>query len=327
MPERSAVTAYLRIAPTAIRNRLAPMVMSSSYPRCLGRTPSAVVDDGELELLALDVRVKHLPVQRGHGGGVDEDPGPVGVHHLVLVPGLWRQVQRQGWPVTVVGGRARGDPQPAGARIHQGADQLGGVVGDGDHAWRFPGGRTGQTVSATVTGVPSALDLDAWLPDPQVRTRHRRQAKAASERLWQAAETVRICDAPTLGRVVRWRIPGTPRDLPFRELFRRYPFAVLAEGEHWSVSGLCGRVWTLRRDYPKIRGGDDFLGWEESDSVRVLFAHWVVADGDGRSVLYSESRVQPVGRRARLRLRARWTAIGSFERLSGGQTLRVAARR
>lgn len=175
--------------------------------------------------------------------------------------------------------------------------------------------------------MPSALDIDAWLPDPQVRTEHRRDARASTEQLWDAAETVRVCDAPTLGRVVRWRIPGTPRDLPFRELFRRYPFAVLAEGEHWSVSGLCGRVWTLRRDYPKIRGGDDFLEWDKSGTVRVLFAHWVEDDGDGRSTLYSESRVQPVDRRARLRLRALWTAIGGFERLIGGEALALAAER
>jgi hypothetical protein len=175
--------------------------------------------------------------------------------------------------------------------------------------------------------MPSTLDLDAWLPEPQVRTEHRRAARASSERLWEAAETVRVCDAPTLGRVVRWRIPGTPRDLPFRELFRRYPFAVLDEGEHWSVSGLCGRVWTLRRDYPRIHGADDFLEWGERGTVRVLFAHWVEANGDGRSTLYSESRVQPVDRRGRLRLRALWAAIGGFERLIGGEALRVAARR
>lgn len=175
--------------------------------------------------------------------------------------------------------------------------------------------------------MPEALDLDHWLPDPQVRTEHRRDARAPSERLWHAAETVRVCDAPTLGRVVRWRIPGTPKDLPYRELFRRYPFAVLAEDDRWSVSGLCGRVWTPRRDYPKIGGADDFLAWEEPGTVRVLFAHWVESDGDGRSTLFSESRVQPVDRRARLRLRALWTAIGGFERLIGGEALRAAVKR
>jgi hypothetical protein len=171
------------------------------------------------------------------------------------------------------------------------------------------------------------VNLDAWLPDPQVRTRHRRLARVPADRLWQAAETVQVCDAPTLGRVVRWRIPGTARNLPFRELFRRYPFAVLAENEHSLVSGLCGRVWTLRRDYARIGGADDFLAWDEPGTVRVMFAHWVDEDGDGRSTLFSESRVAPVDRRARLRFRALWTALGGFERLIGGEALRVAVKR
>jgi hypothetical protein len=175
--------------------------------------------------------------------------------------------------------------------------------------------------------VPSNLDLDRWLPDPQVRTRHRRQARVPADRLWHAAETVRVCDSPALGRVVRWRIPDTARDLPYRDLFRRYPFTVLAEDEHWSVSGLCGRVWTLGRDYPRIEGADEFLSWDQSGTVRVLFAHWVDGAGDGKSTLFSESRVQPVDRGARVRMRALWTALGGFERLIGGEALRVAVKR
>jgi hypothetical protein len=171
------------------------------------------------------------------------------------------------------------------------------------------------------------LDLDAWLPDPQVRTRHRRTAQADPDTLWHAAESVRVRDAATLGRVLRWRIPGTPADLPFRDVFRRYPFTVLAEGERWTISGLCGRVWTLARDYPRIADADEFLDWDEGGTVRVLFAHWIETDADGNGVLVSESRVDPVDRRAGMRLRALWAVVGRFERLIGGEALRIAATR
>jgi hypothetical protein len=170
------------------------------------------------------------------------------------------------------------------------------------------------------------LDVDKWLPDPQVRTFHRRSARVGAEDLWHAAETVRVCDAATLGRVVRWRIPGTPRNMPFRDVFRRYPFAVLGEGDRWSVSGLAGRIWTLSRDYPRIAGADEFLAWDEPGTVRVLFAHWVEEDGD-RTTLVSETRIKPVDRGARLRTRAVWSTLGRFERLIGGEALRIAARR
>lgn len=171
------------------------------------------------------------------------------------------------------------------------------------------------------------LSLDDWLPDPQVRTRHERTARATQEGLWSAAETVQVCDAPMLGRIVRWRIPGTPRDMPFRDLFRGYPFTVLAEGERWTASGLCGRIWTPQRDYPRIGSPEEFLAWDRPGTVRVMFAHWIEPADDGHAAIVSESRVQPVDRRAGMRLRALWTLIGGFERLIGAEALRVAARR
>jgi hypothetical protein len=170
-------------------------------------------------------------------------------------------------------------------------------------------------------------DLDSWLPDPQVRTYHRRSAEVDGDRLWDAAGKVRLSDAPTLGRAVRWRIPGTSPDMSFRDLFRQYPFAVIADGTDWSVSGMCGRIWTLRRDYPRIKGAEDFLAWGEPGTVRVVLAHWIEQDEPGRSSLVSEARIKPVDRQAGLRLRALWAIVGHFERLIGPEVLRAAVRR
>jgi hypothetical protein len=170
-------------------------------------------------------------------------------------------------------------------------------------------------------------DLDSWLPDPQVRTLHRRSVEADGDRLWHAAGTVRLRDAPALGRAVRWRIPGTSPELSFRDLFRQYPFAVIAEGTRWSVSGMCGRIWTLRRDYPRIEGADDFLSWDEPGTVRVLLAHWIEHDGRGRNALVSEARIKPVDGQAGLRLRAVWALVGHFERLIGREVLGFATQR
>jgi hypothetical protein len=174
-------------------------------------------------------------------------------------------------------------------------------------------------------GLP--LDLDAWLPDPQVRTRHRRVARADSATLWAAATALRLDETGPLGRLVRWRIPGLPRGVTYRRMFAERPFTVLDEGDGWSVSGLVGRIWTLRRDYPQLRDAADFASWSQPGTVRVLFAHWVEADGDGRSVLVSEARVAPIDRLAGLRLRALWAFVGPWERLIGGEALTRAVRR
>jgi hypothetical protein len=169
-------------------------------------------------------------------------------------------------------------------------------------------------------------ELDAWLPDPAVRTHHRRTARATPDELWSAASGVRLADTRTLGRLVRWRIPGTPADLRFRELFAAYPFVVLDEGAGFSVSGLCGRIWTLTRDYPRLASAEAFRAWDRPGTVRVLFAHWVEPDAEG-SALVSEARVHPTDLRAGLALRALGGLIRTFERLIATEPLTVAAAR
>jgi hypothetical protein len=169
--------------------------------------------------------------------------------------------------------------------------------------------------------------LDDWLADPVVRTRHRRHAAAAPGDLWDAAQGVRLGETGTLGRLVRWRIPGTPPEQTFRGLLSEYPFTVLAEGEHWSISGLCGRIWTLNRDYPRLSGPGAFRAWDEPGTVRVVFGHWVEPDGERGSTIHSEARVAPVDRAADVRLRSLWVLVGVFERLIGAESLALAAAR
>jgi hypothetical protein len=171
-----------------------------------------------------------------------------------------------------------------------------------------------------------AEELDEWVADPAVRTCHRRRAAAAPDALWAAARELRLSETGTLGRLVRWRIPGTAPDQTFRGLLAEYPFVVLAEGERWSMSGLCGRIWTLNRDYPRIDGPQAFRDWAEPGTVRVLFAHWVEPAGDGASAIFSEARVVPVDGAAELRLRSLWMLVGVFERLIGAESLELAVK-
>jgi hypothetical protein len=168
--------------------------------------------------------------------------------------------------------------------------------------------------------------LDHWLPEPVVCTHHRRTAAAAPDDLWRAANGIRLKDTRTLGRLVRWRIPGLDGSLTYGELFRAYPFTVVEEGERHLLAGLCGRIWTLARDYPRLNGPEEFATWDEPGTVRVLFGHWVEEGADG-SALVSEARVKPVDRTAGLRLRALWKVIGPFERLVGAEAIARATER
>jgi hypothetical protein len=178
----------------------------------------------------------------------------------------------------------------------------------------------------SVTLKPMRPDLDRWLRAPAVRTSHRRESSAGVEELWRAAATVRLRDCRLLGRLVGVRLPASRPEMTFDALFRAPPFVSLEEGPTWALSGLCGRIWTVRGDLGRLAGPQAFLDWDEPGTVRVLFAHWAQSLAAG-TALYSEVRVAPVDRRAAVYLRALEPFIAAFQGLIGLETLSLAVRR
>lgn len=168
-------------------------------------------------------------------------------------------------------------------------------------------------------------ELDYWLADPVLRTRHRREAAAPADLLWEAAGRVTLSQSHVIGRIARWRIPGLPGDPTFREMFRSEPFTPLAEGDGWSLSGLCGRIWNRRRDFTVLADPQDFRTWRRPGTARVLLAHWVEPTGADRSALVSEVRVDTVDRQARIGLRLVRPLIAASEHLIGSEPLAIAA--
>jgi hypothetical protein len=169
-------------------------------------------------------------------------------------------------------------------------------------------------------------DLDRWIDDPLVRTHHRRDAPVDERRLWSVAGTVTIRECRVLGRLIPARIAGISPDTSFAELFAGAPFAVLDEGSTFRLSGLCGRIWSVRGQFTALDGPEAFRTWREPGTVRVLFANWVEVADHGASLI-SEVRVAPVDRRARLRLRAFSPFIAAFQGLVAAEPLTIATQR
>jgi hypothetical protein len=169
-------------------------------------------------------------------------------------------------------------------------------------------------------------DLDNWLPDPTLCVSHRRSSAVGAEELWEAARTVRLSDTRVLGRLVHWRIPGLPADLSFDDLFRRSPFAVLCDEDRALVSGLAGKIWTLRRDYPKLAGREEFLAWSRPGTVRVVFANWVESAASGGAALGSEVRVSATDRRGRLGLATVRPLVAASHNLIASEGIDAAVR-
>ena len=168
------------------------------------------------------------------------------------------------------------------------------------------------------------IDLDDWLPRASLCLRHERSSRRATrDQLWEAANAVTVGETGVLGGLIRWRIPGTPRELSFGELFAQPPFVVLQREDHAIVSGLVGRIWTLRRDYPQLTGPAQFRAWDRSGTARVCFGHCVTDNG----VLVSEARVEPIGFYGRLGVGAVLPLIKRFGTLVGSEGLQAAIRR
>ncbi|HWE34612.1 MAG TPA: hypothetical protein VG410_14060 [Solirubrobacteraceae bacterium] len=170
-------------------------------------------------------------------------------------------------------------------------------------------------------------DLDSWLARPLIRIRHRRVARVTPEALWNAARTVRLDEARRLGRLVRLRIPGLPLSLTFDEMFRTPPFTVLEAGEMSLLSGIVGRIWTMRRDYPSLRDPSEFRDWAARGMARVLFASWTEPSDGGGATLVNETRVDAIGRRGRWGLAAVRPLIAASNGLIASDGLSVAVRR
>jgi hypothetical protein len=169
-------------------------------------------------------------------------------------------------------------------------------------------------------------DLDRWIESPILRVRHERSARVPSERLWEAALSVRLRDTGLLGRLVRWRIPGTEPELEYDRLFRSPPFTVLEERPGLLVSGLVGRIWTPQRDYPLLEDPDAFRDWRRRGTARVLIATWAAADGAGGGRLVSESRVDAFGPQGRLGLAAVRPLVAGFHGLVASDGIAAAVR-
>jgi hypothetical protein len=169
-------------------------------------------------------------------------------------------------------------------------------------------------------------DLDQWLPDPAVRITHCRESSADPDRLWEAAKSVKLTDTSRLGRLVRWRIPGTDAAVSFDQLFRNPPFVVLEDHETALVSGIVGRIWTLRRDYPELATPEEFLEWSGRGTARVAFANWVNPIDSGGATLTSETRVQPIGTQGRIGVSAVRPVIRAFQNLVGTDGIEAAVR-
>jgi hypothetical protein len=170
--------------------------------------------------------------------------------------------------------------------------------------------------------------LETWLPDYQVRTVQRRVSRATPDRLWEAAERIRIRDTRVLRPVIGARLGphAPPLDATFRELFRTDIFTLLEEGDRYSISGVAGCLWAPRGEYARFESAADYRQYEQPGRAKAVVMTSVHEHERGSEIV-AEIRVLCTDRRAEMRFRSVWLLVAPFMRFVRMDLLRTVARR
>lgn len=172
-----------------------------------------------------------------------------------------------------------------------------------------------------------AHSLEPWLPDYHVRSLQRRASRAAPDSLWQAASGTRIRETRILRPLIGARLGphAPPADTTFRELFRSGIFTLLDEGDHYSISGVAGCLWSPRGEYASFESAADYKEYEPPGRAKAAVMT-VVREHDRGSEIEIEIRVWCTDRAAWLRFRPVWLLVAPFMRFLRMDLLRTVAR-
>jgi hypothetical protein len=173
-----------------------------------------------------------------------------------------------------------------------------------------------------------APSLDSWLPDYQVRSLQRRACRADADRLWSAAAQTQIRDTRVLRPLIGARLGphAPPAQTTFRELFRSGIFTLLEEGDHYSISGIAGCLWSPRGDYARFESAADYKEYEPPNRAKGAVLTQVREHERGSEIV-TEIRVWCTDRGAWLRFRPVWLLVAPFMRFVRMELLRQVARR
>jgi hypothetical protein len=174
----------------------------------------------------------------------------------------------------------------------------------------------------------TTTQVQDWLPGCHARLHHARPSTATPDELWEAAQTVRLADAPRLCRLIRWRLgrhapaPGTT----FEEFFRTGIFMLLEEGERLYISGVAGKIWAPSSDYAQFETAGEYREYRRRGTAKVVLRTEVREHERGSQIEY-EARVWCSDRRTQLIFRPFWAVVYPFARFIYSEGFAAAVRR
>ncbi|HEX4734990.1 MAG TPA: hypothetical protein VH247_11285 [Thermoleophilaceae bacterium] len=173
----------------------------------------------------------------------------------------------------------------------------------------------------------STNEVQDWLPGCHARLHFTRASTATPGTLWDAAQKVRLRDAPRLNRLVRWRLGkhAPSPDMTFEEFFRTGIFMLLEEGERLSISGVAGKIWAPSGDYAQFETAGDYREYRQRGTAKVVLKT-EVREHERGSQIVNEARIWCADRRTQLIFRSFWTIVRPFARFIYSEGFAVAVK-
>jgi len=174
----------------------------------------------------------------------------------------------------------------------------------------------------------STIEVQDWLPGCHARLHFVRASTATPEVLWDAAESVRLRDAPRLNRLIRWRLGkhAPPPETTFEEFFRTGIFMLLEEGERLYISGVAGKIWAPSGDYAQFETAGEYREYRRRGTAKVVLKT-EVREHERGSQIVNEARVWCADRRTQLIFRPFWAVVSPFARFVYSEGFAAAVRR
>jgi hypothetical protein len=174
----------------------------------------------------------------------------------------------------------------------------------------------------------TTAEVQSWLPGCHARIHHARTSTATPDDLWDAAQAVRLRDAPRLNRLIRWRLGkhAPPPDTTFEEFFRTGIFMLLEEGERLYISGVAGRIWAPSGDYAQFETAGEYREYRARGTAKVVVKTEVLEHERGSQIV-NEARVWCADRRTQMVFRPFWTVVRPFAHFVSSDGLAAAVRR
>jgi len=174
--------------------------------------------------------------------------------------------------------------------------------------------------------------IDAYMPEWDVRERHRTLVAATPDEVFSALRRVDVSNSRAISWLSRLReLPASISGRPGRRLrmdlegLQRSGFVLLEEREGEEiVFGLVGKFWRPTGNIHRV-SPHEFIAFDRPGYARAVINFRLRATNTG-TALSTETRVRCTDAASRRRFRLYWTLIGPFSALIRREMLRLTRR-